>query len=152
MASIYQWPLELSLLLLAQTFRVVIHPPALALFIEHVLRAAAAPSTGGAPGNEADGVLSLKGLTVFFGWKDKCVLCLLAQSYLTLCDPLDCSPPGCSVHGDSPGKNTEVGCHFFLQGIFPTQGSNPHFLCLLHRQADSLSLLQTDNNKNQMTK
>ena len=28
-----------------------------------------------------------------------------------------------SVHGDSPGKNTEVGCHFLLQGIFPTQGS-----------------------------
>lgn len=51
-------PLELSLLLLAQTFWVVIHPPALALFIEHVLRAAAVPSTGGAPGNEADGVLS----------------------------------------------------------------------------------------------
>ena len=30
-----------------------------------------------------------------------------------------------SVHGDSPGKNTEVGCHALLQGIFPTQGSNP---------------------------
>ena len=29
---------------------------------------------------------------------------------------------------DSPGKNTGVGCHFFLQGIFPTQGSNPHLL------------------------
>ena len=31
--------------------------------------------------------------------------------YLTLCDPMDCSPPGSSVHGDSPGKNTGVGCH-----------------------------------------
>ena len=30
-----------------------------------------------------------------------------------------------SVHGDSPGKNTGVDCHFFLQGIFPTQGLNP---------------------------
>ena len=29
---------------------------------------------------------------------------------------------------DSPGKNTGVGCHFFLQGIFPTQGSNPGLL------------------------
>ena len=29
---------------------------------------------------------------------------------------------------DSPGKNTGVGCHFLLQGIFPTQGSNPHLL------------------------
>ena len=31
---------------------------------------------------------------------------------------------------DSPGKDTAVGCHAFLQGIFPTQGSNPHLLCL----------------------
>ena len=38
---------------------------------------------------------------------------------------MDCSPPGSSVHVDSPGKNTGVGCHALLQGIFPTQGSNP---------------------------
>ena len=37
------------------------------------------------------------------------------------------SPPGSSVHGDSPGRNTEVGCQAFLQ-IFPTQGSNPGLL------------------------
>ena len=42
---------------------------------------------------------------------------------------MDCSPPGSSVHGDSPGKNTGVGCHAVLQGIFPTQGSNPGLLC-----------------------
>ena len=48
----------------------------------------------------------------------------VAQSCLTLCDPMNCSQPG-SVHGDSPGKNTEIGCHALLQGIFPTQGSNP---------------------------
>ena len=36
-----------------------------------------------------------------------------------------------------PGKNTGVGCHFPLQGIISTQGSNP---CLLHWQTDSLSL------------
>ena len=34
--------------------------------------------------------------------------------------------------GDSPGKNTRVGCHLLLQGIFPTQGSNPRLLCPLH--------------------
>ena len=51
---------------------------------------------------------------------------------LTLCDPMDCSPPDSSVHGIFPGKNTRVGCHFLLQGIFPTQGSNPLFLSLLH--------------------
>ena len=34
-------------------------------------------------------------------------------------------PPGSSVHGDSPGENTRVGCHALLQGIFPTQELNP---------------------------
>ena len=42
---------------------------------------------------------------------------------------MDCSLPGSSIHGDSPGKNTGVGCHFLLQGIVLTQGSN---LGLLH--------------------
>ena len=50
---------------------------------------------------------------------------LVSRLCLTLCDPMDCSPPGSSLHGDSPGKNTGVGCHVLLQGIFPTQGSNP---------------------------
>ena len=57
---------------------------------------------------------------------DKCaVLCLATQSSLTLCDPMDCSTLGSSVYGDSTSKNTEVGPHAFLQGIFPTQGLNP---------------------------
>ena len=60
-----------------------------------------------------------------------------SKSCLTLCDPMDSSPPGSFVHGDSPGKSTGVGCHFLLQGIFPTKGSN---LCLLKWQADSLLL------------
>ena len=62
------------------------------------------------------------------------------QSCPPLCDPMDCSPPGSSVHGDSLGKNTGVGCHAFLQRIFSTQGSNPPLLSLLHWQAASLSL------------
>ena len=41
---------------------------------------------------------------------------------------------------DSPSKNNGVGCHSLLQGIFPTQGSNPHLLCLLHWQTGSLPL------------
>ena len=45
---------------------------------------------------------------------------------------MDCSPPGSSVHGDSPGKNTGVGCHALLQGIFLTQRPNPSLLSLLH--------------------
>ena len=43
------------------------------------------------------------------------------QSCPTLCDTMDFSPPGSSIHGDSPGKNTGVGCHALLQGLFPTQ-------------------------------
>ena len=60
------------------------------------------------------------------------------QSCLILCDPVDCSQPGSFVHGDSPGKNTRAGCHFLLQRIFLTQGSNQRLLNLLHWQVGSL--------------
>ena len=62
--------------------------------------------------------------------------CLVAQ--LCLSDSLqshDCSSLGSSAHGDSPGKNIGVGCHAFLQAIFPTQGSNsgpPHCRRILY--------------------
>ena len=65
---------------------------------------------------------------------------MCTQSCTTVCDPLDCSLPGSSVHGDSPGKNTGVACHALLQVIFLTQRSNLSFLCLLHWQAGSLPL------------
>ena len=69
-----------------------------------------------------------------------CVLCANSlQSCLTLCNPLDCSPPGSSVHVDSPGRNTGVGCHALLQGVFSTQGSNLLLLLSLW-QAGSLPL------------
>ena len=55
-----------------------------------------------------------------------CAVLSLVLSHVWLCDPMDCSLPGSSVHGDSPDKNTGVGCRALLQGIFPTQGSNPH--------------------------
>ena len=64
------------------------------------------------------------GMGSLFGMQ--CVL--VAQSYLTLGDPRDCSPPGSSVLGDSPGKNTGVGCQALLQGTFPTKGLNPGLL------------------------
>ena len=70
-----------------------------------------------------------------------CCVCLVAQSCLTLCNSMEYSPPGSSVHGDSPGKNTGVGCHALLQGIFPTQGSNPSLLRLLHWQTGSSPLV-----------
>ena len=53
------------------------------------------------------------------------VLRLVTQRCPTLCNPMDCSPPGSSIHRDSPGKNTGVGCHALPQGISPTQGLNP---------------------------
>ena len=48
--------------------------------------------------------------------------------------------PGSSVSGNFPSKNTGVGCHFLLQGIFLTQGLNLLLFHLLHWQADSSSL------------
>ena len=48
----------------------------------------------------------------------------VAHSCLTLCNPMDCRPPGSSVHGIFPGKNSRVGSHFLLQGIFLPQGLN----------------------------
>ena len=77
--------------------------------------------------------------------------CIHAQSLQlcsTLCDPVDGSPPGSSHQRfwdlwcirDSPGKNTGVGCHSLLQGIFLTQGLNPHLLHLLHWQVGSSPL------------
>ena len=53
------------------------------------------------------------------------VLCLVALLCPALCDPMGCSLPGSFVHRDSPGKNTGVGSGSLLQGISPTQGSNP---------------------------
>ena len=76
---------------------------------------------------------------------------LLPQSYIlvcvlsiqlcpTLCDPMDYSLPCCSVHRDSPHKNTGVGCHALLQENVPTPGSNPYLLHLLHWQVGALPL------------
>ena len=53
----------------------------------------------------------------------------VAQLCPTLCDPMDCSLPGSSVHGIPQARiNTGVGCHSLLQGIFLTQGLNPGLL------------------------
>ena len=65
------------------------------------------------------------------------VLCLVAQSCPTL-QPRGSQPARLCCPWDSPGKNTGVGCHAFLQGIFPTQGSNLRLLHIPHWQVDSL--------------
>ena len=69
-----------------------------------------------------------------------CVRAKSPQSCLTLYNPMDCSPPGSSIHRIFSGKNVGVGCHVLLQGIFLTQQLNPHLLCLLHWQVGSLPL------------
>ena len=59
-----------------------------------------------------------------------CCCCFIAKSGPAFfCDPMEYSPPGSSIHGISPAKNTGVGCHFPLQGIFTTQRSN-HISCI----------------------
>ena len=65
------------------------------------------------------------------------ICCLLAKLCLTLCNLMVCSPPGSSAHGILQARIIAVGCHFFLQRIFPTQGLNLH---LLPWQAGSLLL------------
>ena len=69
-------------------------------------------------------------------WVSVCVLsCLVMSNSAILWATVHPAP----LSMDFPGKNTGVGCHFFLQGIFPTQESNPR---LLHWQVDSLLLKQ----------
>ena len=60
------------------------------------------------------------------------MLCSVAQSCLTLCGPVDCSPLGSSVQWILQEKHTGVGCQVLLQRIFLTQGLNLPLLCLLH--------------------
>ena len=62
---------------------------------------------------------NVEGTTILF-----LKVCLVAQLCLKF-QPIGCSMPGSSCHGDSPDQNTGLGYHFLLQGIFPTQGSNP---------------------------
>ena len=61
-------------------------------------------------------------------------VCLVTQLCLTLCNPMDYSPPGSSLHGDSPGKNTGVGCHTLSPRDLPKPGMEPRSPAL---QADS---------------
>ena len=76
---------------------------------------------------------------------------MYAQSCLTPCDPMDCSPPDSSVHGIFPGKNTGLDCHFLLQGIFPIQGLNSGLLhcrqILYHLSYQGSPIILTNNNK-----
>ena len=67
------------------------------------------------------------------------------ESCLTLCDPTDGSPPGCSAHGDSPGKKTGVGCHFGGGGGFMLEVLGLELYCdaVLRRLCDGAEDLVT---------
>ena len=83
------------------------------------------------PGSSVCGIFQARVLE----WGAIAFSSLIMQLCLNLCNPMDCSIPGSSVYGDYPGKNTRVGCHALLQGIFPTQGSNPglpHWRQIIH--------------------
>ena len=87
-------------------------------------------------------------LYTFLNW----VKVKVAQSCPTLCDPMDCSLPGSSVHGILQARIQEwVASHSLLQGIFPAQGSNPGLLhcrrildCLSHQRASELGFLASE--------
>ena len=64
-------------------------------------------------------------------------VCVCAQSMSYSLPSCGLWPTRLLCPWDFIGKNNGVGCHFLLQGIFSTQGSNPHLLCLLHWQMDS---------------
>ena len=66
------------------------------------------------------------------------IACQSLQSCQTLCNPLDNSPPGCSVHGIFSGKNIGVGCHFLTPGYLPEPIIKPTSPVSPALQADSL--------------
>ena len=74
-------------------------------------------------------------LTCIFWVPNICCVCVC------VC-PQSCPTPCNHTDWDFPGKNAGAGCHFLLQGIFLTQGSNPCLLHLLRWQVDSLPLVQ----------
>ena len=76
---------------------------------------------------------------------------LVTESCLTLLDSMDCSLPGSSVHGDSPGRNAGVDCPFLLHGIFLTQGSDLQLFHLLPWQADPSPLSHLGSPSGHMT-
>ena len=91
--------------------------------------------------------LHLVGLCFPILWtRGRIMFSILACSWVLSClvsasvQPHGLQPSRLLCPWNFPGKNTRVGCHFLLQGIFPTQGSNPLLPCSLHWKADSLPL------------
>ena len=90
----------------------------------------------------ADGLVSMCFLLYSFGqsFSPDVLSAKLLQSFPTLCNPMHCSLAVSSVHGILQARILEWVTMPFSKGNFPTQGSNPCLLPLLHRQPDSLPL------------
>ena len=83
-------------------------------------------------------IISAKVVTLFPLMLSQCghMLSVVSDSFW----PYRLEPTKLLCPWGSPGKNTRVGCHFLLQGIFPTPELNLHLMHLLHWKADSLPL------------
>ena len=68
------------------------------------------------------------------------LMCVCAHSYLTLCDPMDCSPPGSSVHGIFQAQILEWVAIFSSRGFSPSRDQTPVSHTSPALQADSLPL------------
>ena len=87
-------------------------------------------------------VVVFKGKTWPANFLDSCMLsCFSRVWFFVTLWTTACQAP---LPWNSPGKNTGLGCHFLLQGIFLIQGSNPYFLHLLYWQVDPLPLVSLD--------
>ena len=86
------------------------------------------PDPGIETGSLTSAALAGGFFTTSASWEAYTVLHLVAQSCPTLCNPVDCSPSGSSVHGDTPGKNTRVGCP--PPGDLPNPGIESRSLAL----------------------
>ena len=116
------------------------HPPKTWSFPTLRMEAAAERDLQSSRGEVGKTVLSLA--HVFLSWDYLLTICVFSCSVVS--DPLwphGLWPTRLLCPWDSPSENTEVGCHFLLQGSFQPQGINSSLLCLLHWQADSLPLL-----------
>ena len=89
------------------------------------------PGPASKRGSQRDGIKD-EGLE---SWEKVCVFCVLVAQSCHLFEILWTGAHQTPLSMEFPGKNTWVGCHAFLQGIFLTQGSNPG---ILHWQVDSL--------------
>ena len=85
-----------------------------------------------------------RGFSTNRGQAESCSLYICTRSCSVVSDSLrshGLQPTRLLCPWDSPGKNTGVGCHFLLQGSFLIQGSNQCFVCLVHWQVGSITLV-----------